>query len=332
MPVKLYRKLEPIGRPLALAIGNFDGVHRGHQALLRATGLAARMFRLTPAAMSFHPLPREFFAPADAPPRLMSTPEKMAAIHRQGIQHIFLPRFDRAFADQSAAAFIDTLKAMQVQYLVVGGDFHFGARRSGNIETLRAATTPDFQVECIHEVADEVGQPGVARVSSTAIRAALADGDLPHAAAMLGGHYRIVGRVLHGRKLGRTLGFPTANVALSRRKPPLSGVFAVRCNLVTRGLEGVAGGVQSGNGSTLFGVANLGTNPVVSSENRPHLEVFLFDFDGDLYGQRIAVEFIEKIRDERNFAGLDALTVQMHDDANRARAILARMKNGHQDD
>ncbi|MBI3716288.1 MAG: riboflavin kinase, partial [Betaproteobacteria bacterium] len=108
--------------------------------------------------------------------------------------------------------------------------------------------------------------------------------------------------------------------------------FAVRCRLVTRGLEGVAWGVQSGNGSTLLGVANLGTNPVVSSENRPHLEVFLFDFDSDLYGRRIAVEFIEKIRDERNFAGLDALTVQMHDDADRARTILARMKNGHEDD
>jgi riboflavin kinase/FMN adenylyltransferase len=138
---------------------------------------------------------------------------------------------------------------------------------------------------------------------------------------MLGRPYAITGRVTHGRKLGRTLGYPTANIALSGRKPALAGVFAVKCRLVSRGLEGVAGDV----GEILDGVANLGTNPVVSSENRQHLEVFLFDYSGDLYGKRVQVSFIEKIRDEQNFASLDALVTRMHDDAARAKKILSRM-------
>jgi len=140
---------------------------------------------------------------------------------------------------------------------------------------------------------------------------------------MLGRPYAITGRIAHGKKLGRTLGFPTANVALSGRKPALAGVFAVKCRLVTRGLEGVAGEV----GTVLDGVANLGTNPVVSSENRQHLEVFLFDFSGDLYGKRLQVNFIEKIRDEQNFASLDALVTQMHDDTARAKKILSRVND-----
>lgn len=316
---------------MALAIGNFDGVHRGHQALLQAAVHAAEKYRLAPAAMSFHPLPREFFSRGARQPRLMSTTEKLAAFQQHGIRHAFVPRFDKAFSSQSPEAFIDALAAMQVKWLIVGNDFHFGARRAGNLETLRAAqATHGFQVEAISDVVDDVdhtSDPPSSRVSSTAIRTALGVGDLAHAAAMLGSPYRIVGRVLHGKKLGRTLGYPTANIALSRRIPPVWGVFAVKCTHVTRGLEGVAGGAD-GDEQTLFGVASLGTNPVVSSENRPHLEVFLFDYTGNLYGQRMAVEFVEKIRDELNFASLDALVVQIRDDEIRARNILSRTNDG----
>ena len=160
------------------------------------------------------------------------------------------------------------------------------------------------------------------RISSSAIRDALSAGQLHTAARMLGRPYSIVGRVTHGRKLGRTLGFPTANITLTRRKPALSGVFAVQCRLVTRGLEGVAGIETTRAGTILNGVANLGTNPVVSIDGHHHLEVFLFDFAADVYGQRLACTFIEKIRDEQNFTSLDALKVQMHDDVSKAKNIL----------
>ncbi len=335
--LKLHRRLEAAGVPLALAIGNFDGVHRGHQALLTATVQAAKERGLAPAAMSFHPLPREFFsrgrgggvekAGAVEVPRLMSVSEKLGAWAGQGVAHAYIPRFDARFAAQSPEAFMAALQAMDVRWLAVGSDFHFGARRAGNVDTLREAQgRHGFTVETIAEVADdETDAHG--RVSSTAVRAALAAGELSHAAAMLGASYRIIGRVTHGKKLGRTLGFPTANVALAGRRPALGGVFAVQCRLVTRGLEGVAGGA---GGPVLNGVANLGTNPVVSSENRPHLEVFLFDYAADLYGKRLSVEFIEKIRDERNFANLDALVAQMRDDEQKARSILTRMSDGHQ--
>lgn len=325
--LKLNRVLLNDVSPLALAIGNFDGVHLGHQAILAATLAAAHEHGLTPAAMSFEPLPREYFGrirhDSPAPPaRLMSLSEKLAAFAHAGIKLAFVPRFNAAFAGQSPDAFIARLVAMRVQWLMVGEDFRFGMRRAGDVATLRAAGDHyGFVVESIADI-----EKYDRRISSTAIRDALAGGNIPAASAMLGKPYRIVGRVKHGKKLGRTLGFPTANVTLGygarQRNPAVSGVFAVRCRLVTRGLEGVAGKV----GTILNGVANLGTNPVVSSENRHHLEVFLFDYAGDVYGQRLEVTFIEKIRDEQKFASLDALVTQMHDDVARAKNIL-RMSN-----
>jgi riboflavin kinase/FMN adenylyltransferase len=320
MRLTLHRALNAADAPLALAIGNFDGVHLGHRAILAATVTAAQSMGLSPAAMSFHPLPREFFSTADAPPRLMSTTEKLSAFAQCGIAHAYLPKFDRHFAAQSPDAFIERLTAMRVRWLMVGEDFRFGAKRAGDVMRLRdGGRKHGFIVEAMPDISDQ----GL-RISSTAVRDALREARLTQAAAWLGAPYRIVGRVIHGRKLGRTLGFPTANIALSRRKPALGGVFAVRCQLVTRGLEGVA----SKNGLILDGVANLGTNPVVSSENHPHLEVFLLDFDGDLYGKRVAVQFIEKIRDEQHFSGLDALVARMHHDVAEARTILARITHG----
>jgi riboflavin kinase/FMN adenylyltransferase len=325
----LHRTLVAGSRPLALAIGNFDGVHLGHQAILAATIVTARKNNLTSAAMSFEPMPREFFVRSRndaglAPARLMGVSEKLSAFFSAGIERAYIPRFDAAFAAQSPEQFIDALTRMNVRWLIVGDDFRFGTKRSGDVAMLRAAgVSHGFRVETMNEIfANQV------RVSSTGVREALARGDLDSARHMLGAPYKIVGRVVHGKRLGRTLGFPTANISLGasarRQKPALGGVFAVKCRLVTRGLEGVAGK----SGLILNGVANLGTNPVVSSENRHHLEVFLFDFSGDLYGRRLEVAFIEKIRDELKFASLDALVVQMHDDAKSAKTILRMTDDG----
>jgi riboflavin kinase / FMN adenylyltransferase len=322
----LHRRIEDVGAPLALAIGNFDGVHIGHQAILAHARNAASMLGLQASVLTFNPLPREFFAKQKgdlslAPSRLMSVTEKLAAFQRAGIEHVFMPRFDAAFAAQSPDAFIDALVRANVKWLMVGEDFRFGAKRAGDVQMLqtqglaRRSTGSGFEVEVMPDL-----MHADARVSSSSIRESLWRGDLQSATSMLGRPYEITGRVTHGKKLGRTLNFPTANVALSGRKPALHGVFAVECRLVSRGLEGVAGE----GGSTLMGVANLGTNPVVSSENRQHLEVFLFDFSGDLYGKRLTVTFIEKIRDELKLASLDALVTQMRDDADRARMILSR--------
>jgi riboflavin kinase/FMN adenylyltransferase len=319
--VKLLRHFSS-GPPLALAIGNFDGVHVGHHTILARTVAVAADRGWVPAAMSFHPLPREFFARragAALPARLMSTSEKLAAFDRIGISRAYIPRFDHAFAAQSPNDFIGALRAIDLRWLAVGADFRFGAKRAGDVAMLESQG--DFEVEVQGSV-----MAGDTRISSSAIRAALLDGDLNTARTLLGRRYAIVGRVVHGRKLGRTLGFPTINIGLTGRKPALAGVYAVQCRLVTRGLEGVAGQA----GTILNGVANLGTNPVVSSENRQHLEVFLFDFSSDLYGQRVEVTFIEKIRDELNLPSLEALVVQMHDDARRAKDILRMMNDAQQ--
>jgi riboflavin kinase / FMN adenylyltransferase len=329
--MKLHRKLAAQPAPLALAIGNFDGVHRGHQAILDATRNAASRLGLRPAAMTFAPLPREYFAklrgdPTLAPARLMSVTEKLAAFAQSHMQHVFIPHFNQTFASQTPHEFMSALSKMNVKWLMVGEDFRFGAKRAGDVAMLREfGIANGFTVETMADIADTNGE----RISSTAVRHALGNGDLVTATRMLGRPYSIVGRVTHGKKLGRTLGFPTANVALNGRKPAIAGVFAVKFNLVTRGLEGVVR-TSAEIANVLYGVANLGTNPVVSIENRHHLEVFLFDYSADLYrnglySMRVQVEFIEKIRDEQNFAGPDALTAlvaQMHDDCANAKRIL----------
>ena len=323
MKMWLHRALAPVGAPLALAIGNFDGVHRGHQAILAAGIEAAREHGLAFAAMTFYPLPREFFGKLKndtsfAPPRLMNTTEKLAALSDTGVEHVFMPRFDAKFAAQSPEDFVSALTRMNVRWLMVGEDFRFGAKRGGDSETLRrAGAQRGFMVETMPDVVI-----GIEKISSSAVRDALSHGQLDVAARMLGRPYSIIGRVMHGKKLGRTLGFPTANITLTSRKPALSGVFAVQCRLVTRGLEGVAGIERIKAGRILNGVANLGTNPVVSVDGHHHLEVFLFDFAADVYGQRLVCTFIEKIRDEQNFESLTALCRQIDDDASKAKNIL----------
>jgi riboflavin kinase / FMN adenylyltransferase len=335
--MQLHREICAVGHPIALAIGNFDGVHLGHQAILDNARNAASRLGFQPAALTFSPLPREYFARLqhDAarasvliPARLMSVTEKLAALDRHGMAHVFMPRFNAAFAALSPLEFLHQLRAANVRWLMVGEDFRFGEKRAGDVTMLRQfAHEHGITVETMADIANSGGT----RISSSSIRDALRQGKLDDAATMLGQRYAITGRVTHGKKLGRTLGFPTANVSLTGRvsgkNAALHGVFAVQCCLTTRGLEGVAGEC----GDTLNGVANLGSNPVVSpvstADNRLHLEVFLFDNVGDIYGKRLKVTFIEKIRDELKLASLDALVTQMHDDAAKAKTILSRISD-----
>ncbi len=305
--MKVFRDLPANQKGIALTIGNFDGVHLGHQGLLRQTVLAANARGLTPAVMTFHPHPREVFDPVHAPARLSSLREKFAIISASGVDHLYVPRFNAAFAKLAPEAFLDLLQhRLKVRWLLVGHDFRFGAKRTGDLGLIRStADSRNMEVMALEDVLSDQE-----RVSSTGVRTALASGALSAAARMLGRPYAITGRVVHGRKLGRTLGFPTANISLTRRKPALSGVFAVRCSGI-RGLEGVANGV-----------ASLGTNPVVQVDGRPSLEVFLFDFSRDLYGQRLEIEFVAKLRDEVCYDSLEALTTQIRIDCEQARALL----------
>ena len=290
----------------AIAIGSFDGVHRGHQALFARTRAEADARGLAAAALTFEPLPREFFAPREAPPRLTTLAERMAALAPCGLDILFAQRFDRAFAALSAEDFAQRLRRGHgARWVVVGADFRYGARRAGDADTLRAAGRQlGFEVEVLPAVHDDAE-----RISSTRVREHLAAGELAQAARLLGRPYSICGRVVHGAKRGRDMGFPTANVRLGRAKPALAGIYAVKCfGAATRGLEGVA---------------SLGINPAVRHGGPATLEAFLFDFSGDLYGRRLTVEFLKKLRDEAHFASMDALAAQIRRDCEEARAFFA---------
>jgi riboflavin kinase/FMN adenylyltransferase len=285
-----------------LAIGSFDGVHRGHAALVERVRAEAARRRIIPAILTFEPLPREFFSPATAPARLTSLPERLAELARLGVERAFIERFDARFAALAPAVFEQRLRDRYgARVVMIGGDFRYGARRGGDAASLeRAGAQLGFDVQVLPRV-DEGGE----RISSTRVRAALAAGDFAEAARLLGRPYAITGRVVHGAKRGRSLGFPTANVRLGRAKPALHGVFAVKCfGAATRGLEGVA---------------SLGTNPAVTDGGRASLEAFLFDFSGDLYGRRLSIEFVKKLRDEAHFASLDELAAQIRRDCDAAR-------------
>jgi riboflavin kinase / FMN adenylyltransferase len=304
--MRLYRGLPPAAdRPVALTIGNFDGVHRGHQAMLTRLLEAADDLRLASAVMTFDPHPREFFAPDSAPPRLSTLRAKLDVFRAFGIERVFVARFDAKLAALSADAFVEDVlvSRLDVRWVLVGDDFRFGKGRTGDLATLRAHAKT-FSVEAMATVAID-GE----RASSTAVREALARGDLANAQALLGRPYAIAGRVVHGAKLGRTLGFPTANIAL-RRKPALSGIFAVN-------VRGLPGGPRAG-------VASLGVRPTVTDAGKPLLEVHVFDFDAPLYGRRLVVEFLHKLRDEARYPDLPALTRQMHTDVANARDFFAQ--------
>lgn len=293
-------------RPNAITIGNFDGVHLGHQAMLaRLTARAAAVGGL-PTVLTFEPHPREIFSPASAPTRLTSLREKLEILRGLGVAHVHICRFTRAFAALTAEEFVRgiLLEGLKARYVLVGDDFRFGARRAGDFALLQAmGRQHGFEAEALHTV-EAAGQ----RASSTAVRDALAAGDMATAAQLLGRPYSISGRVVGGDKLGRQIGYPTANIQLKHNRPPLTGIFAVR----VQGLEK----------PDWPGVASLGTRPTVHSNGRPTLEVHLFDFDRLIYRQHLRVEFLHKLRDEAKFPSLEALVAQIDRDATQARELL----------
>jgi len=302
--VQVFRGFPSASRHAAVTIGNFDGVHRGHQAMLTRLVEAAEDLELPPTVLTFDPHPREFFARDTAPARLSTIRSKLEQFAALGVARVHIARFDARFAALTAQEFIERILvgALKTRWVLVGQDFRFGRGRSGDLALLRASAR-SFSVEAMPTVS-VAGQ----RVSSTTIRDALGKGELERAGEMLGRPYAISGRVAHGDKLGRNLGFPTANVPL-RHKAALSGVFAVR----VRGL----------GGAPRAGVASLGVRPTVKADARPLLEVFVFDFDEAVYGRHVQVEFLHKLRDEERYADLDALTRQIRADVALAREYFS---------
>lgn len=306
--IVVTRGLAPRGapRPVALTIGNFDGVHNGHQAMLARLIAAARARGLAASVLTFEPHPREFFAPQSAPTRLTSLREKLELLSAHGVDHVHVQPFGRRFAALAPDAFAETflVGALGARFVLVGDDFRYGAKRAGDFASLaQAAARHGFELDAMPTVTN-----GGVRVSSSAVREALASGALDRAWALLGRPYSISGRVVRGDGLGRKLGFPTANVQLKHNRPPLGGIFAVR-------VHGVAAGVRDG-------VASLGVRPTVRTDGRSVLEVFVFDFAGDLYGRHLRVEFLAKLRDEAKYPDVEALKAQIARDCGAARDVL----------
>lgn len=293
-------------RPNAVTIGNFDGVHLGHQAMLaRLTARAAAVGGL-PTVLTFEPHPREIFTPQDAPTRLTSLREKLEILRGLGVGHVHVCRFTKEFAALSPEDFVHRIlvEGLKARYVLVGDDFRFGARRAGDFDLLMVyGEKYGFRAEAMHTV-EAAGQ----RASSTAVREALAGGDMAGAAQLLGRPYSISGRVVGGDQIGRKIGYPTANILLKHNRPPVKGVFAVR--------------VQGLSTPDWPGVANLGTRPSVHPNGNPTLEVHLFDLDRNLYGHHLRVEFLHKLRDEAKFPNFEALVAQIGKDAALARELL----------
>jgi riboflavin kinase/FMN adenylyltransferase len=294
-----------------LTVGNYDGVHLGHQWMIRVLKERAAHLRLPSTVLVFEPSSKEFIDPAGAPPRLTRWREKFLALKALGVDQLVLLRFDDAMRAMSPQCFVEQLivSGLAARHMVVGNDFRYGAKAEGTIESLRAAGSQHgFTVEQIAPfIVDGV------RVSSTAVRERLERGDCDAAARLLGARYRMMGRVVYGEALGRTLGFPTANLRLQRRKSPICGILAVR--------------VHGIGDEPMDAVASLGTRPTVNGVE-PLLEVHVFDFDGNLYGRVIEVEFVAKLRDEIKFDSLELMLVQMKVDAAQARDVLSKVTRG----
>ncbi|MGN6312555.1 MAG: bifunctional riboflavin kinase/FAD synthetase [Rhodanobacteraceae bacterium] len=294
-----------------LAVGAFDGLHRGHVALLHRVRERAQARGLIPAVVSFEPLPRAFFSRAPLP-RLSSLHEKLFGFRDTGIELVLLLRFNAALAAMSAEDFVREVlvERMNAREVWVGADFRFGHRRAGDAALLQTLGAQyGFEVHALEAVEAEEG----GRVSATRIRDLLAIGEFAQAARLLGRPFTIGGRVVHGNRVGHELGYPTANIRLGGRVSPVQGIFAVR--------------VMGIDAKPWAGVASLGVRPMFDG-NEPLLETHLFDFEGDLYGRRIEVEFVAKLRDEEKFADLDALRAQMDKDAMQARRILEEKVSG----
>jgi riboflavin kinase/FMN adenylyltransferase len=287
-------------------IGSYDGLHLGHQKLLGHVLDKAKSKGLPSVVMSFEPTPKEFFAQERPPARLMRFREKFEALHEFGVDVFYCPRFDEAMQNINADTFIRRIliHSLNIDHLVIGDDFRFAQDRAGHLQTLqRAGAALGFAVEQIASVVvDDV------RVSSTVIRDALWKGDLQYARRLLGKDYRMSGKVIEGKRMGRKLGYPTANVNVNRLQSAVMGIFAVR--------------VSGRDWGPLDAVASVGTRPTFEV-TKPLLEVHIFDFDKDIYGQYIHVDFIARLRSEEKFDAVADLIEQMHRDSARAKEILA---------
>jgi len=310
--------------PCAITIGNFDGVHLGHQALLAELRAAADRLGVEAVVMTFEPHPREYFAdrsgqPDAAPKRIANLRDKLEALGRAGVDRVIVEHFNARFASQSAEEFIRTvlLEACQTRWLMVGEDFRFGKGRSGDLAMLRAAgAAHGFELHSLPTVTAPA-DAGL-RISSSAVRAALATGDFAQARQLLGRPYFISGRVIHGAKLGRSIGFPTANLRVAHHRPAVEGIFVVQ-------MHGLGP-------APLPGVASIGRRPTVDDSGRVLLEVFLLDWQGDLYGKLVRVEFLHKLRDEEKYIDLPTLTAAIGRDVEHARRWFAQRQDAEQDD
>jgi riboflavin kinase/FMN adenylyltransferase len=311
--MQVFRRLPPREqrRPCALTIGNFDGVHRGHRALLEALGRDAVGLGLPSCVLTFDPHPREFLAShrpgLQAPTRIATLRDKLEALEAAGVDRVCVAHFNERFASLEPGDFVDRVlvDGLQVKHLLIGDDFRYGAQRRGDFASLApAGAIHGFAVRRMATVALD-GE----RISSSAVRRALAAADFDRVERLLGRRYAISGHVVHGRQLGRELGFPTLNLRIPHGRPALGGIFVVR-------VHGLAD-------APLAGVASLGTRPAVETDGAPLLETHVLDWRGNAYGRVIRVEFLSKLRDEAHYEGLDALVTQIRLDADAARAHFA---------
>lgn len=312
--MRIYRHLLPVTQPIALTIGNFDGVHRGHQAMLDRLKQVANQRGLLACAMTFEPHPRELLTPAQAPARLTSLREKLALMAASGLDQVQICQFNPSFAKMEAEQFVRQilLQTLNIRWLLVGDDFRFGARRKGDTALLQHMLTDSKQAELA--IMPPILLDGM-RISSTSVRQALQSGDLDLATQLLGRPYSISGRVVHGEKLGKQIGFPTANIQLKHTPPPLSGIFVVEARRAsnTAGTE------------TIRGVASLGVRPTVAEHGRPILEVYLLDFDEEIYGQQLQIDFLKKLRDEEKFPDMNTMIRQIERDVAQSRDWFSRI-------
>ncbi len=292
----------PDTQAVALTIGNFDGVHLGHQALLKELQGEAAKCGMPTAVVIFEPHPREFFTPQQAPARLTSLREKLELFRGMGVDRVHVCRFNTAFAKMTAEDFIHALHdRLNAKFVLIGDDFRFGSGRAGDFGLMeKIGAERGFSVRAVHSVLHD----GV-RVSSTGIRAVLAAGQLGRARDCLGRPYSISGRVVHGDKLGGKIGFPTANIQLKHNLPPLAGIYVVQVHAEEMGI--------------LQGVASLGVRPTVKQDAKPVLEVHLFEFAQQIYGRHLRVEFLQKLRDEEKYPDVESLTKQIALDVAHAK-------------
>ncbi|WP_320412913.1 bifunctional riboflavin kinase/FAD synthetase [Candidatus Vallotia lariciata] len=294
--------------PCALTIGNFDGVHRGHQALLARVCAAASARTLPVCVMTFESHPQEFFDPAGAPPRITMLRDKLEALRCYGVDRVVVENFNEKFAGQSPGAFVKHIivNRLRTRWMMIGDDFRYGAKRTGDLLSLKADSVRyGFEVEQMPTISG----PSGTRISSSCVRVALLAGDLNAARTILGRAIVISGHVVHGMKVGRDLGFPTLNLPILHKRSALAGIFIVQ----VRGIEA----------GPLPGVASLGWRPSIADFGRLLLEIHLLDWHGNAYGKLVRVEFLEKLRDEQKFLDLEALVRAIACDVTKAREYFA---------